>query len=148
MWSSTGGTFVLRRGGWPLMLRLQPGDIVFHYNSHAEAVLGISRVVNIGQHKGSATSNPSEIAGTRCIRYHGEHLSKDHFSAPRRRYLREKYPTYYEVHTDPLLEGRLGKLLARTPQAYLLSIDSTIAERFLIANAVELRGSSKAANSP
>ena len=104
---------------------------MFHYNSLSGAVLGISRIVNIGHHKGVATSTVSVIEGTQCIRYQGQHLSEADFDHHRRQHLREAYPTYNEVHTAPILKKKLGKLLVRTPRAYLLSIDEGVAKRFL-----------------
>ncbi len=83
-------------GGWPLMKELRTGDAVFHYNSTRGAVLGISRVVDIGHHKG-LSSGVSVINGTQCIRYRGHHLSEGEFSDERRRHLRKQYPTHYEV---------------------------------------------------
>src|ERR1017187_176267 len=44
------GTFA----GWQYMTALQIGDIIFHYNSPQQAVLAISLVSRIGQHKGTA----------------------------------------------------------------------------------------------
>lgn len=126
------------RGGWPLMRDLRAGDVLFHYNSSRGAVLGISRVVKIGRHKGTASSHVSVIDGTECIQYRGKHLSEAEFDYNRRRHLAEKYPTYYEVHAERILERNLGKLLDRTPQVYLLAIDKAVAERFLAGCHVRL----------
>ena len=125
-------------GGWPLMRELRRGDVVFHYNSSSGAVLGISRIVGIGHHKGAATLSSSVIEGSQCIRYLGQHLSEADFDDRRRQHMRQKYPTYNEVHTAPILRKNLGKLLERTPQVYLLSIDERVAERFLSDHGVRL----------
>ena len=122
------------RGGWPLMRELRTGDVVFHYNSPSRAVLGISRIVNIGHHKGTATSDVSVVDGTQCILYHGRHLSEADFGDRRGR----AYPTNYEVHAARILKQDLGKLLVRTPQVYLLSIDKAVAESFLANRGVRI----------
>ena len=108
-------------GGWPLMKELRTGDVVFHYDSSLSAVVGISRIADIGHHKG-LSSDVSVIAGTQCIGYRGRHLSEAQFSEHRRRHLRQAYPTYYEVHTTPILKKKLGKLVSRTPHVYLWSL--------------------------
>ena len=59
------------------MKKLERGDILFHYNSTCGAVLGVSRVISIGQHKGLASETANLIRGTQCIQYSGKHLSED-----------------------------------------------------------------------
>jgi hypothetical protein len=117
--------------GWPLMMALQTGDILFHYNSKRGAVLGISRVTNIGQHKGTASQTARVIQDTQCIQYSGRHLSEGDFSPRLREHYRQKYSGYFEVHTAPLRMADLGKLLPLTPQAYLVPISTEVARSFL-----------------
>lgn len=124
-------------GGWPLMRELRAGDIVFHYSSKYQAVLGISRIVAIGEHKGKSKSH-SVIEGTQCIRYDGRHLSEAAFDQTRRDKLRNNYPAYYEVHTEQIVPRKLSRLLTRTPQAYLVPIDDELAQQFLVKNQVTL----------
>jgi hypothetical protein len=120
------------RAGWQLMTDLRSGDILFNYNSTCGAVLGISRVTNIGQHKGTASQTARVISGTQCIQYFGRHLSEDDFSPKDREHYRQNYPSYFEVHTVPLRRANLGKLLLpRTPIAYLVPISNAVAGRFL-----------------
>jgi hypothetical protein len=118
-------------GGWPLMKTLQPGDILFHYNSKCGAVLGISRVANIGQHKGTASRTARVIADTQCIQYSGRHLSEDDFTPRLREHYQQKYSGYLEVHTVPLRKANLGKLLPQTPLVYLVPISHDVARSFL-----------------
>lgn len=117
--------------GWPLMKALQPGDILFHYNSKCRAVLGVSRVANIGQHKGTASQTARVIPDTQCIQYSGRHLSEEDFSPRLREHYRQKYSGYLEVHAVALRMANLGKLLPLTPQVYVLPISSEVAQRFL-----------------
>ena len=84
------------------MKELQSGDILFHYNSTRGAVLGISRVIDIGQHKGGASRTACVIPGTQCIQYTGRHLSEDDFSVTEREHYRRLYSSYLEVHTAAL----------------------------------------------
>jgi hypothetical protein len=118
-------------GGWRLMQELQSGDILFHYNSTHGAVLGISRVIDIGQHKGVSSRTACVIQGTQCIQYTGWHLSEDDFSVTDREHYRQKYSSYLEVHTVPLHKENLGQLLLRTPQKYLVRISDREARRLL-----------------
>ena len=120
-------------GGWPLMMALRSGDILFHYNSRRQAVLGISRVTNIGQHKGTS-SQTAVLTGTQCIKYSGRHLSEDYFSPKRREHFRQNYPSYFEVHTVRLHghgKANLGKSLTTPRQVYLVSISDAEARSFL-----------------
>jgi hypothetical protein len=94
-------------------------------------VLGISQVTNIGQHKGTAPQTVRVIPGTQCLQYFGRHLSEDDFSPEDRAHYRQKYPSYFEVHTVPLHRGNLGKLLSRTPLVYLVQISDAEARNFL-----------------
>jgi hypothetical protein len=121
------------RGGWRLMKELQTGDTLFNYNSTwrpSGAVLGISQVTSIGQHKGMA-SQTAVLPGTQCIEYCGRHLSEMTFSQKDRAHYRQNYPSYFEVHAVPLLRKNLGKLLPKTPQEYLVRIDGALARSFL-----------------
>ena len=125
-------------GGWPLMQVLQSGDILFHYNSPCGAVLGISRVIDIGQHKGVASKTAYVIPNTQCIQFTGRHLSEDDFSPKEREHYRQKYASYFEVHTVPLRKENLGKLLPQTPQRYLIRISDGEARRFLDERRIRL----------
>jgi hypothetical protein len=130
------------REGWQLMKELRTGDILFNYNSTCRpsgAVLGISQVTNIGQHKGTA-SQTAALPGTQCIEYSGRHLSEMTFSEKDRAHYRQKYPSYLEVHTVPLHGGNLGKLLSRTPQAYLVPISDVDARKFLHKWKIDIEG--------
>jgi predicted outer membrane repeat protein len=116
------------------MKALRSGDILFNYNSTCAgggAVLGISRVTNIGQHKGTASQTARVISGTECIQYSGRHLSEDDFSPEEREHYRQNYPSYFEVHTVSLHRANLGKLLSKTPQVYLVPISNAEARSFL-----------------
>jgi predicted outer membrane repeat protein len=120
-------------GNWPLMKELRTGDILFNYNSTCAgggAVLGISWVTNIGEHKGAA-SHTAVISGTQCIQYSGRHLSEDDFSPKDREHYRRTYPRYFEVHTVPLRSANLGRLLPKTPRRYLVPISDPAARSFL-----------------
>ncbi len=122
------------RGGWQIMKMLRNGDILFNYNSTCAgggAVLGISRVTNIGQHKGTASRTAHVISGTECIQYSGHHLSEDDFSLKEREHYRQRYPSYFEVHTVSLHKANLGKLLPKTPRVYLVQIRNAEALHFL-----------------
>jgi hypothetical protein len=120
-----------RWAGWPLMKALQPGDVLFHYNSKCRAVLGISRVAIIGQHKGAASQTARVIPDTQCIQYSGRHLSEEDFSPRLREHYRQKYSGYLEVHTVALRMANLGKLLPLTPQVYLVPVSKEVARSFL-----------------
>jgi hypothetical protein len=127
-------------GGWPLMKELKGGDILFHYCSVARgpsgrgAILGISLVVNIGQHRGTARNVVAVIPGTQCIKYAGQHLSEADFTPILREHCRENYASYFEVHTAPLRKLCLRKLLSRSPQVYLFRIIDELAQSFLREN--------------
>lgn len=125
-----------RYAGWPLMKKLEKGDILFHYNSTCGEVLGISRVIEIGQHKGTSLKS-ERIRGTQCIEYSGEHLSEDDLSLEQRE-KNQVYATYLEVHTVPLLRGNWRKLLLRSPQVYLVQIDNEKALRFIEERKIRL----------
>ncbi len=120
-----------KRGGWPLMKELRTGDVLFHYNSPSGSVLGISRVSHLGPHKGSEWDASHVLPGTQCIEYVGRHLSEDDFTPEDRQKYRQNYPRYFEVHTIPIRRANMGKLLSRTPMAYLVQINVPAAERFL-----------------
>jgi hypothetical protein len=122
------------------MKALQAGDILFHYNSKCRAVLGISRVTNIGQHKGAASQTAHVIPDTQCIQYSGRHLSEEDFSPRLREHYRQKYSGYFEVHTVPLRMANLGKLLPLTPQVYLVPISDEVAQSFLQKGDIRLEG--------
>lgn len=138
-------------GGWPLMKKLQTGDILFHYCSVARgpsgrgAVLGISRIIDIGKHKGIASQNVAAILGTQCIRYTGRHLSEQDFEPTLREHYNSRYPDCLEVHTAPLRRLNLRKLSDATPQAYLFQVRDEVAERFLQENGIQLEESRSAA---
>lgn len=117
------------------MKTLKKGDILFHYNSTRGAVLGISRVIEIGQHKGSAPEIANVIQGTQCIQYSGKHLSEDDLTLKQKE-RNERYLSYLEVHTVQLRKGNMGKLLAHTPQVYLLRISDKEAQRFIQAQGI------------
>jgi hypothetical protein len=125
-------------GNWPLMKDLRKGDILFHYNSTRGAVLGISRVIDIGQHKGVASKNPFVIPGTQCIQYLGVHLSDPDLTSSQRENNRKRYPSYLEVHTAQLYKKNLGKLLPISHQAYLEWIGDTAARSFLADRRIRL----------
>jgi len=124
-------------GGWQRMKALQIGYLIFHYNSVRQAVLGISRVIAIGQHKGATAHSAAQLPGTQCLSYEGPHLSEDDF-APQKRLHYRKYPMCLEVHTIPCIEGKLPKLLRRVPQAYLVPVPDREALNFLNENKIIL----------
>jgi hypothetical protein len=120
-----------RWGGWPLMKQLRRGDILFHYNSTHRAILGISKVIDIGQHKGTASNAVHIIPGTQCIQYTGKHLSENDLGLKQKEHNKYKgYTSYLEVHTIPILKKNLGKLLSQTPQVYLVKIKDEEARCF------------------
>lgn len=121
-----------RRKGWLFMKTLQLGDVLFNYNSTPRgAVLGISKVTGIGRHKGPLSDAAKPIPDTQCLEYSGRHLSEADFSRKDREHYRQRYSNYLEVHTVPLLERNLGKLLIRSPLDYLVSVDRDLALCFL-----------------
>lgn len=119
------------------MKELTTGDILFHYNSRRGAVLGISRVVHIGQHKGGASKAAKVIPGTQCIFYSGRHLSYDDLTLKQQEG-HKKYSGFLEVHTVPLLKRNLGKLLHNSPQVYLLRIPDGEARDFIKNRSISL----------
>ncbi len=124
-------------GGWPYMMALRSGDVIFHYNSPRQAVLGISRVIPPGQHKGAAADSVTQRPGTQCILYEAHHLSEDDFT-PREVSHYRRYPRCLEVHTIPCVERKLPKLLRSVPQAYLVLIPDREAVNYLNENKISL----------
>lgn len=124
-------------GGWPCMKTLQVGYIIFHYNSMWQAVLGISRVIAVGKHKGATAHSAAQLPGTQCISYQGTHLSEDDFASHERLRYR-KYAKCLEVHTIPCIERKLPKLLRRVPQVYLVPVSDREALKFLSENKISL----------
>jgi hypothetical protein len=125
-------------GGWPLMPGLQAGDILFHYNSRAGVVVGISRVAKIGKHKGLLPQVAHVLRGTQCIQYSGRHLSEADFNSIERQHYGQKYPSYFEVRTQRLRRANLGKLLKRSPQTYLVKLSAHEAQSFLNHSQIRL----------
>jgi len=123
-------------GGWPYMMDLQDGDIIFHYSSRRQAVLGISRLAPIGQHKGAA-ADAAQRPGTQCISFEGPHLSKDDFTLEETSH-HQNYRGCLEVHTIPCMERKLPKLLRSVPQAYLVLIPDREALSYLNENQISL----------
>ena len=124
------GTF----GGWQYMMALRIGDIILHYNSPRQVVLGISRVIAIGRHKGAAADSAAQRPGTQCISYEGHHLSEDDFPPKQVSH----YRRYFEVHTIPCIGRKLPKPPHRVPQAYLVPIPDREALNYLNENGISL----------
>jgi hypothetical protein len=123
-------------GGWQLMRQLQVGDILFHYNSRNREVLGISKVIEIGKHKGSWAAAARVIPGTPCIRYVGRHMSESAFSKKRALEMRKRWADYLEVHAAPKKQGNFGKLLSEVPQRYLIELETGMGYDFLAKHGI------------
>lgn len=121
------------------MKGLQIGDTIFHYNSTRRAVLGISLVIQIGQHKGAASDSATQRPGTQYTSYEGHHLSEDYFTPDEvSRYRR--YRRCLEVHTIRCMERKLPKLpRSCVPlQACLVPIPNREALNYLSENNISL----------
>lgn len=125
-------------GGWPIMKELRKGDVLFHYNSTRRAILGISRVTDIHQHKGVASERAFVIPGTQCIQYDGKHLSEADLTMKQQVDYRKNYGGYLEVHTVCVYEKNLGRLLPRSRQVYLDRIGDAEARNFLATAGIRL----------
>lgn len=119
------------------MKKLKKGDILFHYNSKCGAILGVSWVAEVSQHKGTASEISNVVPGTQCIQYYGTHLSEDDMSLEERMHY-QRYDSFLEVHAFPIDRGNFGKLRARSPQRYLLPIDDAEARNFIERSRIHL----------
>ena len=115
---------------WEILKELKVDDLIFHYSSIDKRVFGLSKVIEIGPHKGQEGAKELELGETFRV-YEGEHLSLKHMAPDAKAAERDRVERYIEVHTKIIQEKYLGGNFFEGRQVYCARIETPLAEKRL-----------------